>query len=66
MKESMDEESIDDSIVSINKYYSQLSRPSWDEYFLFLAFNISLRSEDPDIKLLVLDIMGLLKALLII
>lgn len=41
---------IDDSIVSINKYYSQLSRPSWDEYFLFLAFNISLRSEDPDIK----------------
>jgi len=41
---------IDDSIVSINQYYSKLSRPSWDEYFLSLAFNISLRSEDPDIK----------------
>ena len=46
----LDEESIDDSIVSINQYYSKLSRPSWDEYFLSLAFNISLRSEDPDIK----------------
>ena len=46
----LDEESIDDYIVSINQYYSKLSRPSWDEYFLSLAFNISLRSEDPDIK----------------
>ena len=46
----LDEESIDDSIVSVNQYYSKLSRPSWDEYFLSLAFNISLRSEDPDIK----------------
>lgn len=25
-------------------------RPSWDEYFLVLAFNVSLRSEDPDIQ----------------
>lgn len=25
-------------------------RPSWDEYFLLLAFNVSLRSEDPDIQ----------------
>jgi len=27
-----------------------MQRPSWDEYFLLLAFNVSLRSEDPDIK----------------
>lgn len=27
-----------------------MQRPSWDEYFLILAFNVSLRSEDPDIK----------------
>lgn len=27
-----------------------MKRPSWDEYFLLLAFNVSLRSEDPDIK----------------
>jgi dCMP deaminase len=27
-----------------------MQRPSWDEYFLVLAFNVSLRSEDPDIK----------------
>jgi dCMP deaminase len=26
------------------------SRPSWDEYFLLIACNVSLRSEDPDIK----------------
>lgn len=25
-------------------------RPTWDEYFLLLAFNVSLRSEDPDIQ----------------
>jgi len=25
-------------------------RPSWDEYFLTLAFTVSIRSEDPDIK----------------
>lgn len=25
-------------------------RPSWDEYFLVLAFTVSLRSEDPDIQ----------------
>jgi dCMP deaminase len=26
------------------------SRPSWDEYFLVLACDVSLRSEDPDIR----------------
>jgi len=29
---------------------SPVDRPSWDEYFLLLACNVSLRSEDPDIK----------------
>jgi dCMP deaminase len=26
------------------------TRPNWDEYFLSLAFHVSIRSEDPDIK----------------
>lgn len=26
------------------------ARPSWDEYFMLLAFTVSLRSEDPDIR----------------
>jgi dCMP deaminase len=26
------------------------ARPTWDEYFLSLAFHVSIRSEDPDIK----------------
>lgn len=30
----------------LNQYQN---RPSWDEYFLMLAFDISYRSEDPDI-----------------
>jgi dCMP deaminase len=42
--------SIEDSIVEVKQFYSKIERPSWDEYFLSLAFNISLRSEDPDIK----------------
>lgn len=25
-------------------------RPDWDEYFLILAFNVSIRSQDPDIQ----------------
>lgn len=43
-------ENIEQHIATVNKYYSNLPRPSWDEYFLSIAFNVSLRSEDPDIK----------------
>lgn len=45
-----DNKFIDYCIRSVNTYYNKLQRPCWDEYFLFLAFNIALRSEDPDIK----------------
>lgn len=45
-----DKESIDYCIRRVNNFYAKLDRPSWDEYFLGLAFNISLRSQDPDIK----------------
>lgn len=27
-----------------------IDRPSWDEYFLMIAFTVSLRSDDPNIK----------------
>jgi dCMP deaminase len=33
----------------IDNYYFN-NRPCWDEYFLNLAFNVSYRSEDPNIK----------------
>lgn len=33
----------------VNNYYFN-NRPNWDEYFLNLAFNVSHRSEDPNIK----------------
>jgi dCMP deaminase len=39
-----------EAINLINNFYSQLPKPSWDEYFLSIAFNVSIRSEDPDIK----------------
>jgi deoxycytidylate deaminase len=34
----------------VNYSYFLKNRPSWDEYFLLLSFDISLRSEDPNIK----------------
>ena len=34
----------------VNTLYSKIDRPSWDEYFLMIAFTISIRSEDPNIK----------------
>jgi dCMP deaminase len=34
----------------INTSYSKVNRPSWDEYFLMIAFTVSTRSEDPNIK----------------
>lgn len=45
-----DEKFIDYCNRCVNTHYSKLERPSWDEYFLLLAFNVSLRSEDPNIK----------------
>lgn len=36
--------------MNTSKKNNSTSRPSWDEYFLILAFHISLRSQDPDIK----------------
>lgn len=41
---------IDYCVRCVNTFYSKLNRPSWDEYFLSMAFNVSLRSEDPNIK----------------
>jgi dCMP deaminase len=40
----------DQCLSYINSYYAKKPRPTWDEYFLSLAFHISVRSEDPDIK----------------
>lgn len=41
---------IDYCLRCVNHFYTKIDRPSWDEYFLSLAFNVSLRSEDPNIK----------------
>lgn len=35
---------------SIGKKTTPIIRPTFDEYFLNLAFNVSLRSDDPDIR----------------
>jgi dCMP deaminase len=43
-------EELKKSLLNVNEYYKKIQRPSWDEYFLNLAFHVSLRSEDPDIK----------------
>lgn len=45
-----DKKFIDYCIRCVNTFYNKLERPSWDEYFLLTAFNVSLRSEDPNIK----------------
>lgn len=37
-------------LSKINTFYKSQPRPAWDEYFLMLSFDVSLRSEDPDIK----------------
>lgn len=39
-----------ESLIKVKAFYNDLPRPSWDEYFLMLAFDVSRRSEDPDIK----------------
>lgn len=46
----MNEEEIKNYNICVNNFYKSLSRPSWDEYFLMIAFTASLRSEDPNIK----------------
>lgn len=43
-------ELIENNLDSIRSFYNELPRPSWDEYFLMLAFDVSRRSEDPDVK----------------
>ena len=40
----------DQCLSHVNSYYAKKTRPTWDEYFLSLAFHVSIRSEDPDIK----------------
>lgn len=40
---------MDDTIDEIHNPYTT-DRPSWDEYFLLLAFMVSLRSQDPNIQ----------------
>jgi dCMP deaminase len=45
-----DEEKVKYCSLYANEYYSRINRPCWDEYFLNLAFNISTRSEDPNVK----------------
>jgi len=34
----------------VNLFHSKIERPSWDEYFLTIAFTIARRSEDPNIQ----------------
>jgi len=43
-------DSLKSSLEEIRSFYRDLKRPTWDEYFLMLAFDVSRRSEDPDIK----------------
>lgn len=43
-------EDLKSKLESLRSFYNNLKRPSWDEYFLMLAFEVSRRSEDPDIK----------------
>lgn len=45
-----DEKFLQYCIAAVNNHFSKLPRPTWDEYFLNIAFDISNRSQDPNIK----------------
>lgn len=49
-KKYSEKEIVDFCSLLLNDHYFNMIRPSWDEYFLNLAFNVAIRSEDPNVK----------------